>query len=94
MKNLKMKLLTTAIAIFGWFSVAIAQDKPAQTLINNVNIFDGENEKLIENANVLIEGNLIKTISTSPIKAKGATVIDGGGRTLMPGLTDAHWHSM
>ncbi len=94
MKNLKMKLLATAIAIFGWFSVAIAQDKPAQTLINNVNIFDGENEKLIENANVLIEGNLIKTISTSPIKAKGATVIDGGGRTLMPGLTDAHWHSM
>ncbi len=94
MKNLKMKLLTTAIAIFGLFSVAIAQDKPAQTLINNVNIFDGENEKMIENANVLIEGNLIKTISTSPIKAKGATVIEGGGRTLMPGLTDAHWHSM
>ncbi len=94
MKILKMKLLATAIAIFGWFSVAIAQDNPAQTLINNVNIFDGENEKLIENANVLIEGNLIKTISTSPIKAKGATVIDGGGRTLMPGLTDAHWHSM
>jgi len=94
MKILKMKLLAIAIAIFGWFSVAIAQDNPAQTLINNVNIFDGENEKLIENANVLIEGNLIKTISTSPIKAKGATVIDGGGRTLMPGLTDAHWHSM
>jgi imidazolonepropionase-like amidohydrolase len=24
----------------------------------------------------------------------GATVIDGGGRTLMPGLIDAHWHTM
>ena len=57
-------------------------------------VFDGVNEKLIENANVLIEGNLIKTVSTDPIKAKGATVIDGGGRTLMPGLTDCHWHSM
>ena len=46
----------------------------------------------IENANVLIEGNLIKTVSTSPIDAGGATVIDGGGRTLMPGLIDAHVH--
>ena len=87
-----MKLLTTAIAFIGWFSVAIAQDNPAQTLITNVNIFDGVNEKMIENANVLIEGNLIKTISTSSIKAKGATVIDGGGRTLMPGLIDSHVH--
>ena len=76
MKNFKMKILATAIAIFGWFSVVIAQDKPAQILINNVNIFDGENEKMIENANVLIEGNLIKTISTSPIEAEGATVIE------------------
>ncbi|MER2600757.1 MAG: hypothetical protein ABTR27_00195, partial [Candidatus Competibacter phosphatis] len=24
----------------------------------------------------------------------GATVIDGGGRTLMPGLIDAHWHTL
>ena len=94
MKNLKMKLLPTAIAFIGWFSVAIAQDNPAQTLITNVNIFDGVNKKLIENANVLIEGNLIAAVSTEPIKAKGATVIDGGGRTLMPGLTDCHWHSM
>jgi len=94
MANLKMKLLTTAIAFIGWCSVAIAQDNPAQILITNVNVFDGVNENLIENANVLIEGNLIAAVSTDPIKAKGATVIDGGGRTLMPGLTDCHWHSM
>ena len=73
---------------------AAAQDASGPILFTNVNVFDGVNEKLIENANVLIEGNLIKTISTSPIEAMGATVIDGGGRTLMPGLTDCHWHSM
>jgi len=66
----------------------------ATTLITNVNVFDGKNEKLIENANVLVEGNKIKTISTKKIDAAGATVIDGGGRTLMPGLIDVHWHTM
>ncbi|HXH86664.1 MAG TPA: amidohydrolase family protein [Nitrospira sp.] len=57
-------------------------------------MFDGKNEKLINNANVLVEGNLIKQVSTTPISAAGATVIDGKGRTLMPGLIDAHWHVM
>ena len=66
-------------------------DQP-QTLFTNVHVFDGVNEQRIENANVLVEGNLIKTISTDAISADGATVIDGGGRTLMPGLADTHVH--
>lgn len=69
-------------------------DKPAQVLFQNVNIFDGKSEKLIPNANVLVEGNRIKAISPKAITAEGATVIDAGGRTLMPGLIDAHWHVM
>jgi imidazolonepropionase-like amidohydrolase len=40
---------------------------------------------------VLIEGNLIKEIGKN-LSADGATVIDGGGRTLMPGLIEAHAH--
>lgn len=75
-------------------SAAKGAVKPAQILIMNVNIFDGQNEKLIPKANVLVEGNRIKTISGKPIAAEGATVLDGGGRTLMPGLTDVHWHVM
>ncbi len=51
------------------------------------------NEARIENANVLIEGNLIKTVSTDPIDAGDATVIDGGGRTMIPGMIDVHWHT-
>jgi imidazolonepropionase-like amidohydrolase len=69
-----------------------AQDAAPQTLFTNVHVFDGVNEARIENANVLIEGNLIQTISTDPIETDGATVIDGGGRTLMPGLIDTHTH--
>lgn len=61
-------------------------------LITIVNVFDGKNETLIQNASVLVEGNLIKEISTGAISPGSATVIEGGGRTLMPGLIDAHTH--
>jgi len=61
-------------------------------LITNVNVFDGKHDNLIEKANVLIQDNKIKTISTKTIAANGATVIDGGGRTLTPGLIDCHVH--
>jgi len=43
---------------------------------------------------VLVEGNKITKIANSIPAPAGATVIDGGGRTLMPGLIDAHYHPM
>jgi len=67
---------------------------PDVTLFTNVNVFDGVNEKLIENANVVVTGNKITAVSTEPLAVAGGRVIDGGGRTLMPGLIDAHWHTM
>lgn len=73
-------------------TTAAAQDEVARTLFTNVHVFDGVNEARIENANVLVENNLIAAVSTDPIAADGATVIDGGGRTLMPGLSDTHTH--
>ncbi|MBP6186057.1 MAG: amidohydrolase family protein [Saprospiraceae bacterium] len=63
-------------------------------LINNVQIFNGKDEKTI-NGNVLIVNNLISKISSSPIPVNrsGETkVIDGKGKFLMPGLIDAHMH--
>lgn len=74
-------------------TLATATEPQQQILINNVHIFDGVNEERLENANILIEGNLIKQISTDAITVNAAETIDGGGRTLMPGLIDMHWHS-
>ncbi|WP_170598960.1 amidohydrolase family protein [Ruegeria arenilitoris] len=74
---------------------AAAQDeKPAQTLFTNVHVFDGTSEQRIENASVLVEGNLIKTVSTEAIDAPDATVIDGEGRTLTPGFIENYAHLM
>jgi len=67
---------------------------PQVTLFTNVNVFDGVNEKLIRNANVVVTGNKITAVSTESLAVAGGRVIDGGGRTLMPGLIDAHWHTM
>jgi len=76
------------------FGVNAADDAPAQILITNVNIFDGKSDALSATSNVLIEGNMIKQISAEAIDAGDATVIDGEGRTLMPGLVEAHAHLM
>jgi imidazolonepropionase-like amidohydrolase len=67
-------------------------DEPRQVLFTNVHVFNGIDENRLENANVLVEGNLIKQVSADPITADGAFTVDGGGRTLMPGLIDMHSH--
>jgi imidazolonepropionase-like amidohydrolase len=71
-----------------------ADEKPKQqSLFINCNIFDGVSDKLATGRRVLVEGNLIKKIGDKDLKAtKHATVIDCGGRTLMPGLIDSHSH--
>ncbi len=71
---------------------ALAQ-QPAVTLFLNVDVFDGVSETLIENANVVVTENMITAVSVEPLAVAADRVIDGGGRTLMPGLIDMHWHS-
>lgn len=72
---------------------ALAQE-PSSVLYENVRIFDGHAPELSLPSNVLVVGDKIETISTDPIDAAGAEVVDGAGRVLMPGLIDAHWHTM
>lgn len=66
----------------------------SQTYINNVTIADVENQKLIPNQTVVITNDLISNIQPSKkIKIPvNATVIDGEGKYLIPGMTDAHIH--
>ena len=87
-----MKFVVTTIAALLTSFAALAQDSPSRVLFTDVSVFNGVDEKLIENTNVLVEDKLIKTISTDPIDPGQATVINGGGRTLMPGLIDSHIH--
>jgi imidazolonepropionase-like amidohydrolase len=66
-------------------------------LFENVRIFDGSSDRLSPPSNVLVVGKVIQAISIAPVVPPAGTVvqrIDGGGRTLMPGLIDAHVHMM
>src|SRR5215472_5412212 len=83
------------------FCLAVSgfSQKPPVTkvLFQNVRVFDGKSQTLSPPTNVLVMGNKIERISTTPIPADrraDTVVIDGGGRTLMPGLIDMHWHAM
>jgi imidazolonepropionase-like amidohydrolase len=87
---MKYTLIATLILLTS--SLAIAQDESFPILFTNVHVFDGVSETRIENANVLVVDSLIAEVSAEPIAAANARVIDGGGRTLMPGLIDAHVH--
>lgn len=64
----------------------------AATVFQNVRVFDGKSDQLTGLLHVLVEGNVIAKIASSIPAPAGATVVDGGGRTLMPGLIDAHTH--
>jgi len=88
-KSLLAVALTAALA----FVASAQEDKPKpQVLFTNVNVFDGKSDELAVGQDVLVEGNLIKQIGKGLKADANATVIDGGGRTLMPGLIDAHVH--
>ncbi len=76
--------------------LALAQDNLMETqiLFKNVRVFDGVGSKLSAPTNVLINGHMIDAIGPDVTAESDATVIVGDGRTLMPGLIDAHWHTM
>jgi imidazolonepropionase-like amidohydrolase len=68
-----------------------------EILFQNVRIFDGQGDNVSVPSNVLIRGNKIEKISTEPIpvnRRADTVIINGDGRTLMPGLIDMHWHTM
>ena len=93
-KPARLVALGLALGVLHSGHACAAEEKPEpQILFTDVNIFDGKSDTLSEGMSVLIEGNLIKKIAKGDIDARDdATVIDGGGRTLMPGLIDMHTH--
>jgi imidazolonepropionase-like amidohydrolase len=94
-----MKLVTglKGLNLFVWlcmFSLyGTAQENTTAILFENVAVFDGKSEKLLLNQNVLVRGNTIVALSSTPlVREAGTMVIDGRGKTLIPGMIDVHVH--
>src|SRR5262245_45458484 len=64
----------------------------APIVIKNARLFDGKSDKLVDDTTLVIVGNKIDKLGKNISAPAQATVIDAGGRTLMPGLIDAHVH--
>jgi imidazolonepropionase-like amidohydrolase len=84
--------------LFCWLAIVLgfpvaAQTPPTEVLFRDVRVFDGKSATLSAPTDVLVRGNLIAAIGR-PVAAPNAQVIDGQGRTLMPGLIDVHVHMM
>lgn len=62
-----------------------------QTLLTNARILDPASAGPVE-GHVLIEDGIIRDLAARPVAAPDRLVIDLRGRTLMPGLIDAHVH--
>jgi len=77
------------ICVF-WVLNASGQTPSPTQLIRDVRVFDGE--RVLDHQDVLLENGKISKLATTGISAPNAEVIDGKGRTLLPGLIDAHVH--
>lgn len=86
--NMKTKFFITFLSLISYFSVF------SQTYISNVTIADVEKQKLVSGQTVVITNDIITNIQPSrKIKIpSNSNIIDGTGKFLLPGLTDAHVH--
>ena len=70
----------------------LAHPAKGKLLIHDVSVFDAESASLQPHHDVLIEGNRIVAVAPTQDAPSGAEVIDGVGKTLIPGLWDMHAH--
>src|SRR5690606_36570966 len=61
-------------------------------VFENCTLIDGIADEPRDGMNVLVEGNSIREVTAEPIKSASARRVDLRGKTLMPGLIDAHVH--
>jgi imidazolonepropionase-like amidohydrolase len=61
-------------------------------LFHGGRFLDPRRDAVIDGIEVLVEGDEVREVSDRPIASSAATRVDLGGRTLMPGLIDAHIH--
>jgi imidazolonepropionase-like amidohydrolase len=73
-----------------WLLVLPTLSGAQDLLIEHVRVFDGAQS--IENTSVLVRAGKILAVGVRVHGSTGARVVDGSGRTLLPGLIDAHTH--
>lgn len=88
-----MRKIFCLVALCATGSLAEAQQAPAVVVLRHANLADGARGAIATNAALVIRNGQIAQIESEPFTPPaGATVIDVGGRYVVPGLIDAHTH--
>src|SRR5262245_47322667 len=90
MKNRDAILGGCCLMLLGWVSHSFA-DENVPLVFRNVQVFDGT--EILAHTTVIVQGRTILTVSATVKPQTGAKIIEGDGKTLMPGLIDAHAHN-
>lgn len=89
--------MAAVMGMFAGFGLAPGEVR-AQTpgrpiLLTNLRLFDGETLSMREGVEILIEGERITALPPAGQGPQDAQRIDCGGRAVIPGLIDCHWHA-
>lgn len=86
-------LLSAALAaLLAPLLATAAQADTGDTLFRNVRVFNGTSPTLSQPTDVLVRGDRIAAIGPAARATSGTKLVEGAGRTLMPGLIDVHVH--
>lgn len=89
--------LAGVLGMFAGFGLAPdevrAQTPGRPLLLTNLRLFDGETLSMRQGVEILIEGDRIAALPPADQGPQDAERIDCGGRAVVPGLIDAHWHA-
>jgi imidazolonepropionase-like amidohydrolase len=88
--------LTTLALLLGVFATGAGAQAPppapATTVLRAARLLDVKTGTMTNDAFVIVEGSMIKSVGSGFTTAPGAKVIDLGNVTLLPGLIDTHTH--
>lgn len=93
MRAMFTQVVPRTILVIVVLAATLSGQQPERIVISNVTLIDGTGKPALQGTQVVISNGRIESITRSPAPAPGgATVIDGTGRFLIPGLWDAHLH--
>lgn len=89
--------MAAVVGMFAGFGLAPqklrAQEPGRPTLLTNLRLFDGEVLSLRDGVDILVQAGRIVALPAPGQGPEDADRIDCGGRAVIPGLIDAHWHT-
>ena len=89
----KKKIILLLLLIAGLTVISVPEISAQQTnsiVFQDVRVFDGI--KIVPTATIVVQNGIITSIDQEADPPEGAMLIDGRGKTLLPGLIDAHVH--